>query len=84
MEVEKLISYTDDLVKVLVEPRDLNNLSYSLQQNLSLSSSSHSHLHHVRSSLQGLFQFTFFHHQLYTPFPYISISDVANLLLSFL
>ncbi|KAL9315282.1 hypothetical protein ACSQ67_016283 [Phaseolus vulgaris] len=52
MEVEKLISYTDDLVKVLVEPRDLNNLSYSLQQNLSLSSSSHSHLHHVRSSLQ--------------------------------
>ncbi|ESW12215.1 hypothetical protein PHAVU_008G094300 [Phaseolus vulgaris] len=53
MEVEKLISYTDDLVKVLVEPRDLNNLSYSLQQNLSLSSSSHSHLHHVRSSLQA-------------------------------
>ncbi|CAJ1807671.1 unnamed protein product [Sphenostylis stenocarpa] len=52
MEVEKLISYTDDLVKVLMEPRDLNNLTYSLQQNLSLSSSVHSHLHHVRSSLQ--------------------------------
>ncbi|BAT90006.1 hypothetical protein LR48_Vigan08g097400 [Vigna angularis] len=37
MEVEKLISYTDDLVKVLVEPRHLNNLSYCHQQNLSLS-----------------------------------------------
>ncbi|WVZ07126.1 hypothetical protein V8G54_020472 [Vigna mungo] len=52
MEVEKLISYTDDLVKVLVEPRDLNNLSYCHQQNLSLSSSSHSHHQDVRSSLQ--------------------------------
>ncbi|XP_027929883.1 kinetochore protein SPC24 homolog [Vigna unguiculata] len=52
MEVERLISYTDDLVKVLVEPRDLNNLSYCHQQNLSLSSSSHSHHHDVRSSLQ--------------------------------
>ncbi|WVZ12551.1 hypothetical protein V8G54_017081 [Vigna mungo] len=52
MTVEKLISYTDDLVKVLVEPRDLNNLSYCHQQNLSLSSSSHSHHEDVRSSLQ--------------------------------
>ncbi|QCD99815.1 hypothetical protein DEO72_LG7g1101 [Vigna unguiculata] len=52
MEVEKLISYTDDLVTVLVEPRDLNNLSYCHQQKLSMSSTSHSHHQDVRSSLQ--------------------------------
>jgi len=74
IEVKKLISYTDDLVKVLVEPRDLNNLSYSLQQNLSLSSSSHSHFHHVRSSLQGLCPIPFFHH----PFRYLSVSGVST------
>jgi len=83
MEVERLISYTDDLVKVLVEPRDLNNLSYCHQQNLSLSSSSHSHHHDVRSSLQGLCQYPFFDHRLYDPFRYLSMSDVANLLLIF-
>ncbi|BAT90005.1 hypothetical protein VIGAN_06116300 [Vigna angularis var. angularis] len=60
MEVEKLISYTDDLVKVLVEPRHLKHLSYCHQQNLSLSSSSHSHHQDVCSSLQGLCQYPFF------------------------
>ncbi|RDX88221.1 hypothetical protein CR513_30217, partial [Mucuna pruriens] len=51
-EVEKLISYSDDLVKVLQDPRDLNNLSHCLQHTLSLSSSCHSDLIEVRSFLQ--------------------------------
>uniref|UniRef100_A0A0R0JEH9 Uncharacterized protein n=1 Tax=Glycine max TaxID=3847 RepID=A0A0R0JEH9_SOYBN len=49
IDVEKLISYSDDLVK---GPRDFNNLSHSLQQKLALSSSCDSDLDDVRSSLQ--------------------------------
>ncbi|KAG5010045.1 hypothetical protein JHK85_019104 [Glycine max] len=53
IDVEKLISYSDDLVKVLSQgPRDFNNLSHSLQQKLALSSSCDSDLDDVRSSLQ--------------------------------
>ncbi|TKY65782.1 1,4-alpha-glucan-branching enzyme 1, chloroplastic/amyloplastic [Spatholobus suberectus] len=49
-EVEKLISYSDDLVKVLQDPRDLNNASYCRQQNLS--STCASDLNEVHSLLQ--------------------------------
>ncbi|KAL2330690.1 hypothetical protein Fmac_018271 [Flemingia macrophylla] len=52
LEVEKLISYSDDLVKVLQDPRDLDNLYLCLQQTLSLSSTCHSDLNDVRSLLQ--------------------------------
>ncbi|KAG4922172.1 hypothetical protein JHK86_050985 [Glycine max] len=52
IDVEKLISYSDDLVKVLSEgPRDLNNLSHSLQQTRALSSSCDSDLNEARSFL---------------------------------
>lgn len=54
IDVEKLISYSDDLVKVLSEgPRDLNNLSHSLQQTRALSSSCDSDLNEARSFLHG-------------------------------
>nr|KYP35021.1 hypothetical protein KK1_043966 [Cajanus cajan] len=52
MEVEKLISYTDDLVKVLQDPRDHHSLSHCLQQTHFLSSTCHSHLNDARSFLQ--------------------------------
>ncbi|XP_027353054.1 kinetochore protein SPC24 homolog isoform X2 [Abrus precatorius] len=51
-DVEKLISYSDDLVKVLQDPRDLNNLTHCLHHTLSLSSTCDSDLNDVRSSLQ--------------------------------
>ncbi|KHN40715.1 hypothetical protein glysoja_001213 [Glycine soja] len=53
IDVENLISYSDDLVKVLSEgPRDLNNLSHSLQQTRALSSSCDSDLNEARSFRQ--------------------------------
>ncbi|KAK7294740.1 hypothetical protein RJT34_17635 [Clitoria ternatea] len=52
LDVEKLISYGDDLVKVLQDPRDLNNLSQCLHHTLSLSSTCDSDLNNVRSSIQ--------------------------------
>ncbi|KAK7339933.1 hypothetical protein VNO77_20620 [Canavalia gladiata] len=51
-DAEKLISYGDDLVRVLQDSRDLNNLSQCLDHTFSLSSTSHSHLNELRSSLQ--------------------------------
>ncbi|MED6164071.1 hypothetical protein PIB30_086206 [Stylosanthes scabra] len=52
IEVEKLISWSDDLVKVLQDQRDLDNLAMCLQRTTSLSSTCNSDLNHVRNLLQ--------------------------------
>ncbi|KAK7395074.1 hypothetical protein VNO78_15616 [Psophocarpus tetragonolobus] len=52
MDVEKVMSYSDDLVKVLQKAGDLDNISDRLEQYHSLSSSCHFDLNHLRSFLQ--------------------------------
>ncbi|XP_057458924.1 kinetochore protein SPC24 homolog [Lotus japonicus] len=52
VDVEELISYSDDLLKVLRDPRDLNGLFHCLQHSLSLSSTCDSDLNDARSLLQ--------------------------------
>ncbi|MED6185038.1 hypothetical protein PIB30_053121 [Stylosanthes scabra] len=52
IEVEKLISWSDDLVKVLQDQRNLDNLAMCLQRTTSLSSTCNSDLNHVRNLLQ--------------------------------
>ncbi|KAJ6755678.1 KINETOCHORE PROTEIN SPC24 HOMOLOG-RELATED [Salix purpurea] len=39
IDVEKLISFSDDLIEVLKDERDINNLTHCLQQSHSLKSS---------------------------------------------
>ncbi|KAM2854986.1 hypothetical protein FF1_025361 [Malus domestica] len=53
--ISKLISYSDDLVKVLKDQRDINNLAQCLQHRKALRSSCDSNFNEVQNSLQGLF-----------------------------
>ncbi|KAM1823340.1 hypothetical protein ACFX13_025981 [Malus domestica] len=50
--ISKLISYSDDLVKVLKDQRDINNLAQCLQHRKALRSSCDSDFNEVQNSLQ--------------------------------
>ena len=52
IEVEKLISWCDDLVKILSDRHDIDNLALCLRRTTSLSSTCNSDLNHVRNLLQ--------------------------------
>ncbi|KAE9622251.1 hypothetical protein Lalb_Chr01g0023271 [Lupinus albus] len=52
IDVDKLISYSDDLVKVLQDQHDVTNLTHTLKRTVSLSSTSHSDFNHLHSLLQ--------------------------------
>ncbi|KAI9116218.1 hypothetical protein K1719_013148 [Acacia pycnantha] len=52
IDLDKLISYSDDLVKVLKDKRDLNCLTLCLEQSNSLSSSCNADFNEVRSLLE--------------------------------
>ncbi|RYR14483.1 hypothetical protein Ahy_B04g071065 isoform B [Arachis hypogaea] len=52
IDVEKLISWCDDLVKILPDQHDIDNLALCLQRTTSLSSTCNSDLNHVRNLLQ--------------------------------
>ncbi|CAL0302611.1 unnamed protein product [Lupinus luteus] len=52
IDVDKLISYSDDLVKVLRDQRDFNNITHTLQRSVSLSSTCHSDFNNLHSLLQ--------------------------------
>ncbi|KAF7824707.1 kinetochore protein SPC24-like protein [Senna tora] len=53
IDVEKLISYSDDLVRVLKDRRDINSLTQCLDQSKSLSSSCNAHFNEFRTLLQA-------------------------------
>lgn len=55
IDMEKLISYGDDLVAVLKDKRDINNLTQCLENAESLRASSNADLEEVQSLLQGSF-----------------------------
>ncbi|XLS90615.1 hypothetical protein HN51_066623 [Arachis hypogaea] len=60
IDVEKLISWCDDLVKILPDQHDIDNLALCLQRTTSLSSTCNSDLNHVRNLLQDVdLQFLF-------------------------
>lgn len=52
IDLDKLISYSDDLVKVLKDKRDINCLTQCLEQSNSLSSSCNADFNEVRSLLE--------------------------------
>ncbi|XP_019450741.1 PREDICTED: uncharacterized protein LOC109353008 [Lupinus angustifolius] len=52
IDVEKLICYSDDLVKVLRDQRDFNNITQTLQRSISLSSTCYSDFNNLHSLLQ--------------------------------
>ncbi|XLU54055.1 hypothetical protein S245_048703, partial [Arachis hypogaea] len=54
IDVEKLISWCDDLVKILPDQHDIDNLALCLQRTTSLSSTCNSDLNHVRNLLQDV------------------------------
>ena len=60
IDVEKLISYNDDLVKVLKDKRDINNLTQCFQHLNDLHSHCDSDSKEVHRLLQGLFPFLLF------------------------
>ncbi|KAK4759385.1 hypothetical protein SAY87_022516 [Trapa incisa] len=51
-DLENLISYCDDLSRVLKDRKDMNNLAYCLQQSQALQSSCDTHSSEVQSFLQ--------------------------------
>ncbi|OIW19143.1 hypothetical protein TanjilG_10324 [Lupinus angustifolius] len=53
MDVGNLISYTNDVVKLLQHKRDINNLIHTLQRTISLSSTFHSDFNPLHKLLQG-------------------------------
>ncbi|XP_019412940.1 PREDICTED: uncharacterized protein LOC109325197 [Lupinus angustifolius] len=52
IDVDKLISYSDDLVKVLQDQHDVTNLTHTLKRTVSLSSTCDSDFNHLHSLLQ--------------------------------
>lgn len=54
IDVEKLISFSDDLVAVLKDQRDINNLSHCLQQSHSLKSSCDAEFNDSKTLIEGL------------------------------
>lgn len=59
IDVEKLISYSDDLVEVLKDKRDLNSLTQCLDLSKSLQSSCEADFNSVLNSIQGIFEYPF-------------------------
>lgn len=55
IDVEKLISYGDDLVAVLKDKRDVNNLTQCLENSKALCSSCDADFNEVQSLLRGSF-----------------------------
>ncbi|CAL0328309.1 unnamed protein product [Lupinus luteus] len=52
IDVDNLISYSDDLVKVLQDQHDVTNLTHTLKRTVSLSSTCDSDFNHLHSLLQ--------------------------------
>ena len=60
VDVEQLIAYSDDLVRVLKDKRDINSFTQCLEHSKSLRSSCDSDFNQLQSSLQGpVLQFSF-------------------------
>lgn len=55
IDVERLISYSDDLVRVLKDKRDINNITQCLEHSKALRSSCDSDFSELQTSLQGPF-----------------------------
>lgn len=54
IEVDKLISFSDDLVEFLKSERDINNLEHCLEQSKALQSQCDADYNDIQRSLQGL------------------------------
>ena len=54
IDVEKLISFSDDLIGVLKDQRDINNLTHCLQQSHSLESSCDAEFNDSKTLIEGL------------------------------
>ena len=59
MDIDKLISYSDDLVGVLKDKRDTNSLTQCFDNMKALRSSCDTDFNEVKSLLQGLFLLRF-------------------------
>ncbi|CAK7343788.1 unnamed protein product [Dovyalis caffra] len=53
IDVEKLISFSDDLVAILKDQRDINNLTHCLEQSKSLKSSSDAEFNDTKTLIEG-------------------------------
>ncbi|KAL3569777.1 hypothetical protein D5086_029667 [Populus alba] len=54
IDVEKLISFSDDLVAVLKDQKDINNLTHCLQQSQSLKSSCDAEFNDSKTLIEGI------------------------------
>lgn len=54
IDVEKLISFSDDLIDVLKDERDINNLTHCLQQSHSLKSSCDAEFNDSKTLIEGI------------------------------